>query len=213
MSGGCFPGVSGRFNQNILTQCPSNQRLSTPLNMMYRVLDMPKLDSVRVNLKLPAIGSIQGTWKPDESEVKAAWELYVELVTRSPLGDVPSYQGSVSETLSSIYSLFDTTRGILKEYGPSIARPRSFGELSFGYFAVSMLNRILRPLLTEWHNTLQEWERENPGQCEGAWPDRCEFWEALNETREQLREYAGLFAEVAEVPELLGEAYNSKSKP
>ena len=173
---------------------------------------MPRLDSVRVRLKIPAVGSIQGTWKPDESEVKAAWELYVELVTRTPLGDVPSRRGSVRETLSSIYSLFDTTRVILKEHGPSIARSKDNGEFSFGYFAVSMLNLTLRPLLTEWHNRLREWERENPGQCEDAWPDIFDFWEDLNETRGQLEEYASLFAEVAEVPELLGEAYSPNLK-
>ena len=47
---------------------------------------MPKLVNVKLDLKLPGIGGVAGTWEPDESEVSAAWELYVEMVTRTPLG-------------------------------------------------------------------------------------------------------------------------------
>lgn len=43
---------------------------------------MPKLKDVKVSLTLPYIGGIEGTWQPDESEKKAAWEMYVELITR-----------------------------------------------------------------------------------------------------------------------------------
>jgi hypothetical protein len=41
---------------------------------------MPKLTSVAVSLKLPFLGDINGTWEPDETEQRAAWEMYVELV-------------------------------------------------------------------------------------------------------------------------------------
>ena len=112
---------------------------------------MPKLVNVRLDLKVPGIGGVAGTWEPDESEVSAAWELYVEMVTRTPLGGFSSQEGSLREALNSIYSLFDTTRGILRRYGPAVARPKGGRELSFGYLAVSMLNLVLRPLLTEWH--------------------------------------------------------------
>ena len=47
---------------------------------------MPKLVNVNLALKIPGIGGISGTWEPDESEIRAAWELYVEVVTRTPLG-------------------------------------------------------------------------------------------------------------------------------
>ena len=54
---------------------------------------MPKLVNVKLDLKLPGIGGIAGTWEPDESEVRAAWELYVEMVTRTPLGGISSQEG------------------------------------------------------------------------------------------------------------------------
>ncbi len=164
---------------------------------------MPKLVNVRLDLKLPGIGGIAGTWEPDESEVRAAWELYVEMVTRTPLGGISSQEGSLREALDSIYSLFDTTRGILRESGPVVARPKSGRKLSFGYLAVSMLNRVLRPLLTEWHPKLRAWERNNPHRDESEWEGRSDFLNALDEVRLQLRQYANLFAEVADVPELI----------
>jgi len=39
------------------------------------------MDSVRVELKLGVL-SVPGTWRPNEEERRAAWELYVELATR-----------------------------------------------------------------------------------------------------------------------------------
>ena len=44
---------------------------------------MPKLVNVKLDLKLPGIGGVAGTWEPHESEVGTAWELYVEMVTRT----------------------------------------------------------------------------------------------------------------------------------
>ena len=43
---------------------------------------MVKFTGVKVSLNLPYIGGVEGTWKPDESERNAAWEMYVELITR-----------------------------------------------------------------------------------------------------------------------------------
>ena len=163
---------------------------------------MPKLVNVRIDLKIPGIGSIAGTWEPDKSEVRAAWALYVEMVTRTPLGGVASLQGSLRETLDSIYSLFDTTRRILKESGPAVARPTSGRTLSLGYLAISMLNLVLRPLLTEWHPKLRAWEGDNPHRDDREWEGRSGLLSALDDVRVQLHQYATLFAEAADVPEL-----------
>ena len=174
---------------------------------------MPKLVNVKIDLKFPGIGGISGTWEPDDSEVRAAWELYVEMVTRTPIGGFSSQEGSLREALDSIYSLFDTTRGILRKYGPGVARPKSGHELSFGYLAVSMLNLVLRPLLTEWHPKLHSWERDNQHLDESEWDGRSDFLNALTETKVQLEQYADLFAEVADVPELTkdGDATTSET--
>ena len=91
----------------------------------------------------------------------------------------------------------------MRESGPNVARPKSGDKLSFGYLAVSMLNRVLRPLLTEWHPKLRNWERNNPHRDESEWEGRSEFLDTLGEAKAQLRQYADLFAEVADVPELM----------
>ena len=164
---------------------------------------MPRLVNVKLDLKLPGIGGISGTWEPGDSEVKASWELYVEMVTRTPLGGYSLDEGSAREAMASIYTLFDATRGILKSYGPVVARPKGGRELSFAYLAVSMLNLVLRPLLTQWHPSLRSWEQYNPDLPETAWLGRSEFLGALGETKERLHQYAILFTEVAGVPELM----------
>ena len=174
---------------------------------------MPRWVNMKVDLRVPGIAKISGTWEPNRSEVTAAWELYVEMVTRTPLGDSSPRDGSIREALTSLHSLFDTTRDILRRHGPSAAQPKSGDELSFGYFAVSMLNLVLRPLTTRWHPRLGAWERQNPGADEHEWPERCDFWAELEETASQLREYAGLFADVAGVPELTWESDAENSTP
>src|SRR6266700_2536301 len=111
---------------------------------------MPKLTSVTVALKLPFLGDINGTWEPDEVEQRAAWEMYVELITRVSLVELQPGEGLLHEALSSLYSLFDTTRKILREYGPAVARPKGKDNISFGYLAIAILNGVLRPVLAKW---------------------------------------------------------------
>jgi hypothetical protein len=42
--------------------------------------------SLSLSLGLPfGLGSTSGTWEPDEQEQKAAWEMYVELITRTSI--------------------------------------------------------------------------------------------------------------------------------
>src|SRR5665811_1685852 len=104
-----------------------------------------EIDRVEVGLNLGVL-TIKGGWKPNDAERDAAWELYVELATRSAVVPLRGGEGLIREALTSLYSLFDTTRGILREYGPVLARPRPAGEYSFGQLAMLVLNFELRPL-------------------------------------------------------------------
>jgi len=51
---------------------------------------------------------------PDEDEMRAAWELYVELLTRLSVVELGAGEGGASGGASSLYTLFTATRGILK---------------------------------------------------------------------------------------------------
>lgn len=113
---------------------------------------MPKLTKVSVSLHLPfGLGGLDGEWEPDENERSAAWEMYVELVTRVSVVPLAAGEGLAGEALTSLYSFFDITRSILKAHGPGIAQPHGDDNLSFGALAVLILNSALRPLLAKWH--------------------------------------------------------------
>lgn len=173
-----------------------------------------KFKEFGVSLKLPYIGEISGKWAPDEAEQKAAWEMYVELVTRISVIELGPEEGLVREALSSIYRLFDITRLILRSYGPNVARPKIEHTYSFGYLAVAVLNGALRPLLAKWHPLLSDWESKKPDdkspvEWEREWKNKqgndlnIELRQELNRVREALVQYTNLLAEVAGVPSLI----------
>lgn len=175
---------------------------------------MAKLKSVNLSLKLPFIGSLGGTWEPDESEKSAAWEMYVELVTRISIAELQPSEGSLREALSSLHTLFETTRKILRKYGPGVAQPKGESSWSFGYLAVIILNGVLRPVLSKWHPILVDYESTKESSVsriehEQKWDKNEELRQALNDVRGGLIEYANLLANVSSVPSLIIDVQNS----
>lgn len=169
---------------------------------------MPKLSSVQVSLKLPYLLEVQGTWEPDERERDAAWEMYVELVTRIATVELRPYEGLLREALTSLYSLFGTTREILRKHGPAVAQPKRGGQLSFGYLAVAILNGALRPFLAKWHPLLEDHEASRPEGVsrldhEKRWEHQALLRHELIEVRETLLRYADLLAKVTGVQSLV----------
>ncbi|MET9411996.1 hypothetical protein ABZX90_40715 [Streptomyces sp. NPDC002935] len=165
----------------------------------------PKCIDVKLNLR---VVEISGTWEPNDAERRAAWELYVELVTRVSVVPLRADEGLLREALSSLYSLFTTTREILRKYGPEVAEPKKNGQYNFGYLAVAMLNYGIRPLLAHWHPALEDWEsqRSTDGgrrEHEQAWNDAADLRIALRDTRATLTAYADLLAHACGVPNLL----------
>ncbi len=146
-----------------------------------------KLESVTVNI--PYAGS--ATFVPEESEVRAAWSLYVEISTRVPLQPIDPEYGSIREALNSIYALFGETRRILSQSGPSIAH----GKNSLAPLAMDFLNKGLRPFLTKWHHELQLHEskysntQKNRVEYEKEWPKLNEFNKAYKELQSNLEQY------------------------
>lgn len=161
-----------------------------------------KFTEINVELGIPYIGKISGVWKPDEDEQFAAWELYVELVTRVPVAQLHDEEGSLREALTSLYTVFGVTREILHKYGPGIARPKHGGAVSFGLLAISVLNNAIRPILAYWHPILLEYEQARVSgisalEHERRWGRAGELREALQQTRTVMVNYAQLLAQVA----------------
>jgi len=169
---------------------------------------MAKLKSYRVKLSIPFVGEIEGTWIPNEEEKKAAWELYVELITRISIVELKRGEGILREALTSLYSIFTTTREILRNYGPAVAKRTKKTEYSFGQLSVMILNCVLRPFLATWHPLLQEYEAKRSNELsikehEDAWDRNPELRKELAEVRKTLITYANHLAKVAGVKPLL----------
>lgn len=95
--------------------------------------------------------------RPGPLERAAAFDLQVELVTRVGVQPLPGDHGSLREALSSLYSLFVTTRELLHRVATETATP-----LTLPGIAARLTNTHLRPFLTTWHPALQEHEAVRP---------------------------------------------------
>lgn len=138
----------------------------------------------------------------EKAEKQAAWELYIEMVTRVPLATLETGQGILREALSSLYSVFQTTRALLRTLGPDAAVPYPQPDQSFAALAIDMLNTALRPLLTKWHPILQDYEQKRPAsmgtlEYERQWERNAELRQELTAARSVLLDYASAFARVA----------------
>ena len=145
------------------------------------------------SLKINA-GFLQMEWSPSEPDKKAAWELYIELLTRITTQELDSKHGDESTALESIFSLFPTTREIIKKNGK--------GCVEFTKIAVVVLNQKVRPFTAKWHKISIRNGFENPDTC-------IEFRGELFELQKSLLIYTQMLAQMAGVEDLTGlENYN-----
>ena len=121
-------------------------------------------------------------WKPNEPDKDAAWEMYVELITRITTQSLSEEDGNEQAALESIYSLFPLTRDILKKYG------RDAQE--FAKLAIVVLNQIIRPFTTKWHKFALNGAFENEEQ-------RKEFRKELEDLQNKLAIYTKMLADMA----------------
>lgn len=130
---------------------------------------------------------LEAEWRPTDCDQQAAWELYVELITRVCTQPISTLEGEEKAALTSVYSLFPITRQILRTQGRQC---KEFSKIS-----VIILNQIVRPFTSKWHQEEQK----------GAFSDeakRKEFREELVPLQKQLRLYTQLLAEIAEVEDI-----------
>lgn len=126
-------------------------------------------------------------WNPSERDKNAAWELYTELLTRIATQDITASSGDEKSALTSIYSLFPTTRTIIKENGR--------GCIEFTKLAVVVLNQKVRPFTSKWHKLSME-----QGFNDSAL--REEYRQELHALQAVLRTYTGMLADMAGVEDL-----------
>ena len=78
-----------------------------------------------------------------DADRSAAWEMYIELLTRITTQTLDTQHGDEKTALDSIYSLFPTTRTIIKQHGRD--------SLQFTKLAIVVLNQVIRPFTARWH--------------------------------------------------------------
>lgn len=141
-----------------------------------------EMTSLRLN-----VGFLDMQWQPSDADRKAAWELYVELLTRATTQPLDSHDGDELRALESIQSLFGTTRSVIKTNG------RDCQE--FTKIAIVILNQVLRPFTSRWHSILLAGGLDSQAE-------KASFRSELDDLQEILTRYAGMLAEMAGVEDL-----------
>jgi len=136
-------------------------------------------------LKIKA-GFMEMDWAPKDADKDAAWELYVELLTRVTTQALKDEEGSEESALESIHSLFRTTREVLKSHGREC--------VEFSKVAIVILNQVIRPFTSKWHKIVIEDEL--------TVENRPEFREDLIKLQEKLVNYAHILSEIAGVEDI-----------
>jgi len=126
-------------------------------------------------------------WEPKDADKAAAWELYVELLTRSTTQPLNPQHGDEKTALDSVYSLFPLTRDVLKRNGRDC--------LEFTKLAVVVLNQVVRPFTTKWHRLSLEGAFEKPSK-------RKEFRKELTGLQAEIRKYTRMLGDMAGVEDL-----------
>lgn len=140
------------------------------------------LEKVRLNLK-----AVQFEVSFQEADKDAAWDLYVEMLTRIVTQPLPLEAGDEQAALESVYSLAPATREILRHHGRA--------SIQFSKVAVPVLNQIIRPFTAKWH-------RESLAGAFDHETKRMRFREELEGLQVELRNYNRMLAEIASVEDL-----------
>ena len=127
------------------------------------------------------------TWKPQASDQDAAWELYIELLTRITTQPLPKNHGDEKTALNSVYSIFGLTRDIIKVHKKDC--------IEFTKIAIVVLNQIIRPFTAKWHKVSVEGSFQDPQTSEN-------FRKELSELQKQLCIYSRMLADMAGVEDL-----------
>jgi len=138
------------------------------------------------SLKINA-GFLEVDWEPSDPDKNAAWDLYIELLTRIATQNLDETNGDENAALKSVYSLFPTTRSIIRQYGR--------GCFEFTKIAIVVLNQIVRPFTSKWHKIL-----ETEGLDDNEM--KAEFRQELTDIQFTLRIYTQMLADMAGVENL-----------
>lgn len=126
-------------------------------------------------------------WEPSDPDKNAAWDLYVELLTRITTQRLLDQDGTEEAALASVYQIFSLTRATLKAHGRKAEH--------FTRVAVIVLNQVIRPFTAKWHRLSEQGAWNDKGQC-------VEFRKELSILQEKLRAYTKILSDLADVEDM-----------
>lgn len=141
-------------------------------------------DMTSLKIKTPFL---EADWKPQTADKNAAWDLYIELLTRITTQSLLPYAGDEKTALDSIYSIFGLTREIIKKHGRDCAE--------FTKIAIIVLNQIIRPFTSKWHKLSLSGDFNNHETC-------TQFRIELEQLQVKLRTYTKMLADMSGVEDL-----------
>lgn len=133
----------------------------------------------------PRFANVELSFRP--ADRMAAWELYVEMLTRITTQPLPATHGDEQTALDSVYSLFSIIRHILQRHGPE--------AVQFSKVAIPVLNQVVRPFTAKWH-------KESLTGGFTIMAKRDEFRQELIALQDDLRNYNRMLASIADVEDL-----------
>lgn len=140
------------------------------------------MTSLKINLKF-----LEMEWQPRKQDMDAAWELYIEMLTRIATQYLQPEHGDEQAALESIHTLFPLTRDIIRQHGRNC--------IEFTKISVIVLNQVVRPFTAKWHRELLRGAFKRKAKCD-------EFRHELTHLQEKLRLYTKMLAEMAGVEDL-----------
>ncbi len=126
-------------------------------------------------------------WEPNDPDKNAAWDLYIELLTRITTQRLPDEHGTEEAALESVHKIFRLTRSTLKEHGRKAE--------NFTRVAIIVLNQVIRPFTAKWHRLSEQGAFGEEGKC-------AEFRRELTNLQENLRAYTKMLSDLADVEDM-----------
>lgn len=145
---------------------------------------LEKWDMTSLKISTPFL---QMEWNPKEADKDAAWELYIELLTRTTTQPLNIEYGDEKTALNSVYSIFGLTRSIIKSHKRDC--------IEFTKLAIVVLNQVIRPFTAKWHKLSLQGAFEDQEKCK-------QFRIELADLQEKLCKYAKMLADMAGVEDL-----------
>jgi len=140
------------------------------------------MSSLKINCKF-----MEMPWAPTSADKEAAWELYIELLTRVTTQHLQPGSGDENAVLDSVHKIFDITRDIIKKHGSAC--------LEFAKVAIVVLNQRIRPFTAKWQEVVVRDGFEDPGNCKL-------FRKELLQLQNELTIYTRMLANIASIEDL-----------